>query len=347
MRHFLSDQMLTVSNIIQFSILTIFVFSGFAAIFLQRQCYDPSSIPQAGTFLSFRQEYEQRGHLNSLLHEQALSHGALHRPVLQHALANLTGFPASILVVGVEWGIDVLRFGQAGHYVIGFEPMREFYDKLNSTVNKLRLGNNIKLHNVAVGASYTSQVHVNYQGHQTSESGVHRISLDSFTQRKEQKRNFSVMTVDIQGTENEVIRGSNRLLKESIKVLWFEVGSCNDNRVREILETLDDDFVLFDFVPIVKKKAKDELNLRERTNFLFNVERPAKFDEYLHWLCEQRKIYAMVQTDVLAVKRSFLPIVVRELTLLGENVCSQPNSNCLLRSLLNMDRGNSRNITLN
>lgn len=342
-----SQQKLTILIIMQLGLVFIFVLSCVAVILLQRHCYKPSTklSPPSFQFQSLQRQYEQKGRLHTLLFAQGLSHGALHKPVLQHALANVTGFPTSIVVVGVEFGRDVLSFGRAGHYVAGFEPMRFFYDRLRSNIEKFHIANNVELHNVAVGATDSrGDVHIEYNDHHTANRGVDMVTLDTFTRGTGTggKCNFSVMTVDIQGAENEVIRGSKRLLRECIKVLWFEVNACNDNRTMEMFNTLDEDFVMFDFVPIVKKNAHDNLDLRNRSNYVFDVDRPAEFSEYLHWLCRQKDTYANVQTDVLAVKRSFLPSAVQKLNGIGETVCSHPDSNCLLRSLLDTETLNGK-----
>lgn len=81
------------------------------------------------------EEFE-RGVVHATLHKQGLSHMAFHHSALQLELADLVGGPKTIVIVGVEWGNDLMAFATAGYRVIAFEPMRKYYDLVRKRLQR-------------------------------------------------------------------------------------------------------------------------------------------------------------------------------------------------------------------
>lgn len=76
-----------------------------------------------------KKEEFKRGVVHATLHEQGLSHMAFHHESLQLELAEVAeGNANTVVIVGVEWGNDLMAFATAGYRVIAFEPTRKYYD---------------------------------------------------------------------------------------------------------------------------------------------------------------------------------------------------------------------------
>lgn len=266
------------------------------------------------------------GEINRVLYKQALSHHSLHRPHLQKTLASLAGVPKTMMIVGVEWGADLVNFASLGYKVIAFEPMPRFYKKLRQIVDNHPTWN-VQIFNKAAG-NQTSKMKIFYQN-QMSDRIIQVVRIDDLI-----KEPVSIVSVDVQGSEFNVLQGAEGLLRKYVKILWFEAIACNQ-RLLSILQLLDDNFVFFDFVPVGTPHKTKHLGWNKRENFLFEDLRPSSFYGYYHWLCNGKQHFLMLQSDILAVHRSIIDKVWPQLSIISSLVCNKPGSNCFLRSLIN------------
>lgn len=270
----------------------------------------------------------RKGHIYSSLHRQALSHQAFHSNPLKLALAELAlRWPScnrTAVIVGVEFGGEMKHFANHGFRVIGFEPNPRFASAMREQIRN-NTSWDAHLYEYAVGEE-PGQVTFIYQ----NENPVHAsiVRLNDYVDES-----IAVLSVDVQEFEDSVLKGATKLLKSSIAMIWFEAISCND-RVAGILDLLDDQYVLFDFVPWgIPKKSKAGPPRRE--NYAFNPKRPSTFKDYLSWLCTTKKQeFMFLQTDIVAVQRSLLPSIVQDLDRLATTVCGLEGTRCMLRSFI-------------
>lgn len=267
------------------------------------------------------------GEINPLLHAQGLSHFAFHNAPVQTALAALFA-PRTVTIVGVEWGNDVVRFANAGYHVIAVEPVAKFIAHLNDLIKRHPHWNLTVLPFAATNQSDAS-LHLRYDNEDVVET-VPTTRLDDHIDER-----MAVLSADVQGDELAVLQGSARLLRDSVDSLWIEGIACNE-RVLHILDLLDNDFVLFDFVPWGKPLAHSSDDVPEiRASFAMQPRRPSSFHDYFHWMCDEATVsYQWLQTDFLAVRRSFAHDVWSRLSTLAQDKCVESHSNCLLRQLL-------------
>lgn len=284
--------------------------------------------PQGILFNESSQSYH-KGHVHASLHRQALSHQAFHSRPLKLALAQLASrWPScnrTAVFVGVEFGGEMKHFADHGFRVIGFEPNPRFASGMREQI----LNNtswDAQLYEYAAGEE-PGHITFTYQ----DENPVHAtvVRLNDYVHES-----IAVLSVDVQGVEDTVLKGATKLLNSSIAMIWFEVVSCND-RVASILDLLDDQYVLFDFVPWGHpKKSKDGYNVRKE-NYAFNPKRPSSFKDYLSWLCTTKEQeYKFLQTDIVAIRRSFLPSIVQDFDSLGNTACGLEGTRCQLRKFI-------------
>lgn len=278
--------------------------------------------------------FSEKRVIHPLLHSQGLSHMIFHTVTFQEKLAAAIPeeFPRSVLIAGVEWGLDARHFAKIGYRVVAFEPMSTFFERLdrhfNSEEGVTVDGNrvNVSLFNLAAGKeSGVLDLGYNYM----KQASVPIVRIDDKVDEP-----ISVLMADVQGNELEVLQGASKLLT-SVQMIWVEAIACNP-KLDPLLRFLDDeDFSIFDFVPFGRPIGQDpNVAPRERDNFLYNPERPSSFDSYLEWFCSSKSNFTMLQTDFVAVKRSLHPTVIPRLRTIGAEACQVNATDCVLRSHL-------------
>lgn len=266
------------------------------------------------------------GHIHPLLHEQALSHFALHSFGIQHRLASFFK-PRSLAIVGVEWGKDVRQFAQAGYHVYAVEPASKYIKHLNGLKGDYPSWN-ITVLPFAAGNESDTSMDLTYDNDNVSETvDVHRLE-DHISE------SLAVLSVDVQGDELGVLQGAARLL-QNVSSVWVEAIACN-SRNSEMLELLDRHFTIFDFVPWGLPNSADPARVpTERSSFLFNRRRPSAFTDYLAWMCKSRESsFKWLQTDFLAIRTVLVDKVWDQLVTFAQDTCSLNDSECHLRHLL-------------
>lgn len=147
-----------------------------------------------------------RGHIHSLLHAQGLSHFAFHSVAFKRALARLfaAGKGSAAAVVGVENGKDVIDLARLGFHVYAFEPLPHYVSLLRDRIRRNPQWN-VTLVPVAAGDVANGTTSVAY--HRSKPTVVKRGMVDDFV-----KEPLAVYSLDIQGGELEVLKGSTNIL---------------------------------------------------------------------------------------------------------------------------------------
>lgn len=266
------------------------------------------------------------GHVHPLLHDQALSHFALHSFGVQKALVSLFE-PRSLAIVGVEWGTDVRQFAESGYHVYAVEPASKYVNNLNGLLEEHPTWN-VTVLPFAAGNASGGSMHLTYDNDHVSETvSVHRLE-DHISEP------LAVLSVDVQGDELAVLQGAERLLR-NVSSLWVELIACNP-RNSQLLELIDGSFTVFDFVPWGMPAASSQTSVpNDRSSFVFNRRRPSYFSDYLAWICSSRESsYKWLQTDFLAVRTDLVDKVWDKLVTFGKGVCDLEGSECRLRGIL-------------
>ena len=109
--------------------------------------------------------------------------------------------------------------------------------------------------------------------------------------------------------------------------------------MKNILSLLDQDYVLFDFVPWGQPvgAVKEEIP-RSLSSFRYSASgRPSTFDKYWEWLCQsQKEDFRWLQTDLVAIRRDILTHeVLGRIHSLASTNCGKQygRAQCLLREL--------------
>lgn len=151
-----------------------------------------------------------RGHVHRTLYDQRLSHLAFHSGDLKPALARLVSDPAtsaaSVAVVGVEWGAEVVALAEIGFHVYAFEPVAKFVAHLEEVLKEKPHLNVTVLPIAAVAERNVGNVTLEYPNAGVSESVASGI-VDDFV-----KGELAVLSIDVQGNELEVLQGAKHLL---------------------------------------------------------------------------------------------------------------------------------------
>ncbi|CAN8068814.1 unnamed protein product [Agarophyton chilense] len=267
------------------------------------------------------------------LHIANLSHYSFHEGRVKDELMELLSGSKtdSVVVVGVSYGEEVLRFARAGRRVFAFEPMPSAVENLRKAVTSSRPPLDVHIFDMAATdeTDDSDSFNVTYKGKSTV------VRTDRVDNHVPKSIDVAVMSVDIQGEEFHAIKGSSSLLRR-IRSLWVELKACGEHNV-ELLKYLDDHYVLFDFVPWGSADQSDDV--KDRESFASDSLRPGGIEEYSKWLCEMKKGYKWLQTDVLAVKREILlgeggDDLLRKISNVHLRGCL--NGKCILRELENM-----------
>lgn len=267
------------------------------------------------------------GLISPLFRDQRLSHYAFHHSGGQARLARLLAPPpATVVIVGVEWGSDAIALARAGYRIIGIEPLSHFVAHMKDVV--AREGLDIRIVHAAAGATSGSEVTVNYEN--AGEAGVETVAAVTVDEVLESEpggapETVAVLAVDIQGEEAAVVDGAKRALgRGSVASVWVEAIACNE-RVKRLLASLDAQFTLFDFAPWGAPRGYSTATRGPPATADAFVAGgfPMELDPWWTALCAvQRRMFQWLQTDVVGVRRDLLTNhVVRELIGHGEAVC--------------------------
>lgn len=280
-----------------------------------------------------------RGHLGDVLFKQGLSHLVFHHNRVKSRLASLVapadGTKGAVGVVGVEYGAEVLLFANEGYTVYAFEPIPLYYNQMAGLIRVnhemaakgLRRKWDVRLHNIAAGSERNGTLALKYSTVLAKEKAeVHVGRIEDYV-----KQELVVLSVDIQGSEIEALRGARRLIDEvGVRSLWVEIKQCN-KRVLEVFQLLDEKYAMFDFVPYgIPMKENGELaeapmNFDKHPSFIPNdgAERSSEFNAFWKWMCDKQKkgVYAWFQSDILAIRRDLVtPELMLKLSTLSHDV---------------------------
>lgn len=261
-----------------------------------------------------------RGIISDVLYRQGLSHVAFHSVLFKLHLAKLILSTKRVAVVGVEWGDEVRAFGAAGYEVHAFEPLSKFHDNAKQVAEAS--GWNVHMYKVAAGSTSGGELRLKYQRNVVEV--VKRARLDDYLNVE-----LDVLSIDIQGNEYDVLQGAENLINSGkVRSLWIEVFPCNP-KVEQIVNTLDRNYVIFDFVPW--GKLSDGSNLQsswtarsDAVEMGWNT-RPSAIKPYLSWLCKSwKRGFEWSQSDIVAVRRDLVsPQLLHKLTNIGNDVLLQ------------------------
>lgn len=294
------------------------------------------------------------GQLHPLLLNNYLSHWTLHHSRFAREMANLgdslnVASNKATIVVGIGNGEDVIKLAKENHHVIAFEPIIDLVNNLNQMINASDIPLNVTIHNTALGSETNKKIKIEFNG--LSNHNATLSTLDDLIQF-DSNYQISVLSVDVQGHEYEVFKGGSNVLKHT-QILWFEALQCRPY-IRQALNLLDKDFVIFDFVPIAFPPSVTPESKSKQRVALLDINRPSSFHEFCDWMCGfTEKGYFWIQTDFLAVRRSIVDSVVHKLQNIIPNVCYSESTQqhyhaCALRKLVIDENGlNKTTGTLN
>lgn len=264
-----------------------------------------------------------RGYLGDALFKQGLSHIVFHEDRVKKHLAALVaptdGTKGAVAVVGVEFGSEVEMFANEGYTVHAFEPMPMYHSLMAAKIRKNAAASadgsvqkwDVRLHHIAAGSERNGSLKLKYHTEAADEQTTVRVGrIEDYI-----KQELVVLSVDIQGSEIDALRGAKRLINdEGVRSLWVEIFPCN-NRVLEVFQLLDENYVMFDFVPWGRPRnehggqAENLMNLDRHPSFMTadGAERPAEFYAFWKWMCAKKKgPYAWIQSDILAIRRDLV-----------------------------------------
>eukprot|EP00178_Gracilaria_changii_P007242 TRINITY_DN2314_c0_g1_i1.p2 TRINITY_DN2314_c0_g1~~TRINITY_DN2314_c0_g1_i1.p2 ORF type:complete len:343 (-),score=44.02 TRINITY_DN2314_c0_g1_i1:231-1259(-) len=266
------------------------------------------------------------------LHKQALSHFSFHSAFVKDQLleALSASHSDSVVVIGVSFGVEVLRFARAHRRVFAFEPMPNSVQQLRDAIEATQPPLDVQIFEMAASDT-TGQSHsfnVTYKG----ESRL--VRSDRVDRHIPHGVQIAVMSVDIQGEEYHALEGAGKVLSR-VRSLWVEMKACGEHNLK-LLRLLDQQYVLFDFVPWGESHRSHDL--RHRDSFAYDMMRPADFEAYTNWFCDMKqKHFDWLQTDVLAVRRDVMhgeqgQNLMHIISNIHHTACS--NGECVLRQLL-------------
>lgn len=151
------------------------------------------------------------------------------------------------------------------------------------------------------------------------ENDPRTIQVDVFTLDEIVKDHIRLVKLDVQGGERGVMKGAQNLLEaDKIDMIYTEFSGDE-----ELLTTLIEyDFIVFDDEYIVSPRTADAdltewdiikpiaLSSGATAYRVWPRVYPRHPDEYARWLANKRPEIRAVQTDLLCVKRRFLPEVL-------------------------------------
>lgn len=225
----------------------------------------------------------------------------------------------AVAVVGVEFGTEVEMFANEGYTVHAFEPMPMYHSLMAAKVRKNAAAADggvqkwdVRLHHIAAGSDRNGTLTLKYRTEAANEKSTVLVGrIEDYV-----KQELVVLSVDIQGSEIDALRGAKRLINEgNVRSLWVEIFPCN-KRVLEVFQLLDEKYVMFDFVPWGRPRgehggqAEHTMNLDRHPSFMTadGAERPSEFYAFWKWFCAKMDggPYAWIQSDILAIRRDLI-----------------------------------------
>lgn len=269
--------------------------------------------------------------INPVLSNQKLSHFAFHSNPAKKYLTDIARLQSnstnSIAVVGVEWGVEVVYLASIGYHVYAFEPLSVYVEELKKRVRDEDL--NVTIVEKAAGST-NGRLNLTYENGGITEE-VDVVMIDEVVGP------LLVLSVDTQGSEFDILKGGKRILENGVGMLWIEVIACNKD-ILEMLEMLDERFVVFDFVKWGLRKGADGEGVpRSRESFAVDVKGGRGFEEFWKEMCEmQKEQYEWLQTDIVAIRRDAMTSnVLQILTSMAKKVCEE--GGCVLRDLIDSE----------
>ena len=270
---------------------------------------------------------------------QGLSHFAFHRMKGEFAAALLrkspTNKPRTAVIIGVEYGGDVLDLARMGYNVLGFEPNPQFVKYTRDRVaHEPRLNATIFEFGVA---GKPGQANINYQ-----DQGLITAEVVQIDQKI--REHVDLLSLDAHTNHFDILVGATNLINTyGIDVMWIEVEACTEWNAK-MFHWLSENYELFDFVwwgshhtPPYNWK---ELEFGQQS---FGPEtRPDTIDEYLASMCrfKQDEGFFFLQTDIVAVKRSLVDDdLLSAVASMHEHCRKKKNKRaCPLRQIRGFDR---------
>lgn len=279
------------------------------------------------------------GRVSPLLRNQRLSHYAFHAEASQVRLARLAAPPpATVVIVGVEWGSDAIALARAGYRVVGVEPLGHFVAYVEEVA--AREGLDVRMVHAAAAAVAGETVTVNYEN--AGAAGVETVATVTVDEVLEGEpggapATVAVLAVDIQGDEAAVVAGAARALgRGSVASVWAEAIACNE-RVRALLAALDPHFSVFDWAPWGAPHGWPSAarGPPATADAFVAAPFPTPFEPWWTAMCDsQRLAYTWLQTDLVGIRRDRLTNpTVRALVSHGEAVCGDRGL-CLMRAVV-------------
>jgi FkbM family methyltransferase len=160
------------------------------------------------------------------------------KEIAKEKLLQLNSNPVTVIDVGAN--IGEVSFSFANNYpnatVYGFEPHPTTFQKLkrNHALNSFK---NLHLQNLGLGAQ-TGEVH--FEEREIGNPGMNRVTsnpersahritittLDSFVTEK-QVSSVSIIKIDVEGYEHEVLKGASAILTNHKPILFIELDDSN------------------------------------------------------------------------------------------------------------------------
>lgn len=268
-------------------------------------------------------EAPERRHFHSALYRQGIAHEEFHLRSMKERLVGLVRYHNHVGIVGVEGGHDVIHLAEAGYKVDAFEPMSKYITNLERWLNREHI-TGVNLHHCAAGNITGGYMVAQYNTEKVRDSEkVLRKRVDDILPPG---TGLDVLSVDIQGSEWDVIQGASRIVRGDgdIRSMWIEIHPCNP-KVPPMLKQLDEwGYALFDMVPFGSPKERSERLSAFDTGMALDMgwhHRPSGFTEYFRWMCVMRESWQWLQTDVLAIQRQLVtPQLVLKLSKLSTDV---------------------------
>lgn len=245
--------------------------------------------------------------VRSLLHEQALSHIAFHSDAYKVGLAQLAVGSGNdggglAVIVGVEWGRDVYALADAGFRVVAVEPDAKYTAALRTS---------------AQAQAGRVRVIEAYAGAETDNGSTPKtIALDDELAVSEGEGEIMVLSADVQGGEDKVVKGAERLLSSGrVRTIWVESIACQASALHVLHILARHGYEMYDFVPWGRTRSQHEDGVVPRSieSFAYNPYRLGEIDKYWQWLCDTQRQHIQdahegigfrwLQTDIIAVRK--------------------------------------------
>jgi len=178
---------------------------------------------------------------------------AFERPMPQLFYYSAAVRPGRVLDVGANTGLYsfIAAAAHADNKVDAFEPYPPVIDLLEKNINLNRQFENISVHKLALGAeSGSTELYIPLQDHGVVESScslnktfkddhsnVIPVTVTTIDQHlaESSSQRISLVKIDVEGTEADVLRGASNLLEKHRPLLFMEIlPSADIEKINEI-----------------------------------------------------------------------------------------------------------------